>query len=147
MHNGIIENLEGKGSSEQMGRTEQYGKSSINASTNNTGEKIIDLFSAVDSSNKTTGIDILSHKKPLEVSERSAAVDFKTEKLPANTAIGEPSQVHSSSILEKLFGSAIKLDGGATNFIEVLVIVNASFLSWYKFSGFESKSTSYMWYY
>ncbi|XP_031739364.1 uncharacterized protein LOC101210153 isoform X2 [Cucumis sativus] len=121
MHNGIVENLEGKGSSEQMDRTEQYGKSSINASTNNTGEKIIDLFSAVDSSNKTTGIDIQSHKKSLEVfeaSEKSAAVDFKTEKLPANTAIGEPSQVHSSSILEKLFGSAIKLDGGAPNFIE-----------------------------
>lgn len=130
MHNGIVENLEGKGSSEQMDRTEQYGKSSINASTNNTGEKIIDLFSAVDSSNKTTGIDIQSHKKSLEVfeaSEKSAAVDFKTEKLPANTAIGEPSQVHSSSILEKLFGSAIKLDGGAPNFIEVLVNVNASF--------------------
>lgn len=116
LRNGIAEDLEGKSSSEQMGRTEQYGKTSINASTDHAGEKIIDLFSAVDMSSKTTGIDIQSKDKSLEVSEaseNSAVVDCKTEKLPANTAIGEP-----SSILEKLFGCAIKLDGGATNFIE-----------------------------
>lgn len=125
MRNGIAEDLEGKSSSEQMGRTEQYGKTSINASTDHAGEKIIDLFSAVDMSSKTTGIDIQSKDKSLEVSEaseNSAVVDCKTEKLPANTAIGEP-----SSILEKLFGCAIKLDGGATNFIEVLVNINTSF--------------------
>ncbi|XP_038882192.1 uncharacterized protein LOC120073406 isoform X2 [Benincasa hispida] len=151
LHNGIAEDLEGKSSSEQMGRAEQYRKTSINVSTNNTGEKILDLFSAVDMSNKTTEIDNQSHKKSLEVfeaSDNSTVVDCKTEKLPANTAIGEPSQVHSSSILEKLFGSAMKLDGDATNFIEVLVNVKIHpFLSWYKFSGFESKSTSYLWYY
>lgn len=113
-----------------MGRPEQYGKPSINTSTNNTSEKIIDLFSAIDMSKKTTGIDVQSHENSLEVfeaSENSAIVDSKTEKVPGNTAIGEPSQVHSSSILEKLFGSAIKLDGGATNFIEVLLNVNIYF--------------------
>lgn len=130
LHNGISEDLVEKNSSEQMGCPEQYGKTSINASANNTSEKIIDLFSAVDMSNKTTGIDVESLEsslQALEASENRAVADCKTEKVLANTAIGETSQVHSSSILEKLFCSAIKLDGGATNFIEVLMISIASF--------------------
>ncbi|XP_022147304.1 uncharacterized protein LOC111016288 isoform X2 [Momordica charantia] len=121
LHNGISEDLVEKNSSEQMGCPEQYGKTSINASANNTSEKIIDLFSAVDMSNKTTGIDVESLEsslQALQASENRAVADCKTEKVLANTAIGETSQVHSSSILEKLFCSAIKLDGGATNFIE-----------------------------
>ncbi|KAG6582631.1 hypothetical protein SDJN02_20900 [Cucurbita argyrosperma subsp. argyrosperma] len=119
--NGISENLEEKGSSEQVGRPEQSGKMNINALTNNNSERIIDPFSVVDMSNKTTRKDVQSREKSLDVfeaSENSAVVDCKTDKVPANPAFGEPSQVHSSSILEKLFGSAIKLDGGATNFIE-----------------------------
>lgn len=116
-----------------MGCPVQYGKTSINASTNNASERILDLFSAVNISSKTTGMDVQSREKSLEVfkaCENSAVVDCKTEKVPANTAIGEPSQVHSSSILDKLFGSAVKLDGGATNFIEVVVNVH-SFHPWY----------------
>ena len=130
MLNGISENLEEKGSSEQVGRPEQSGKMNINALTNNNSERIIDPFSVVDMSNKTTRKDVQSRENSLDVfeaSENSAVVDCKTEKVPSNPAFGEPSQVHSSSILEKLFGSAIKLDGGATNFIEVLMNVIKSF--------------------
>ncbi|KAG6597140.1 hypothetical protein SDJN02_09790 [Cucurbita argyrosperma subsp. argyrosperma] len=121
LHNGFSEDLEGKSSLEQMGRPEHYGKTSTNASTNNTGENIIHLFSAVDMSNQTTGTDVQSRENSLEVFEaieNSAVDNCKTEMVPANTAVGEASQGHSSSILEKLFGSTIKLDGGATNFIE-----------------------------
>lgn len=124
--NGTSNNQEEKQSLEQMGLSErQLGSPSIHVSVNNKSEKILSLSSALDSSSKPSSMDKFYKTSKLseafEASENSE-IEVGVEDVLGNKVEDESSSVHSSSILEKLFGSALTLNGsGSSSFIEVII--------------------------
>lgn len=122
--NGTSDNQVEKQSSEQKGLTDhQLG--STNMSINNMSEKNLNALSS-----KTTDMDgqlykNSYHSEAVEASE-SEVIDLNAEKVTGNK-IGESNQNHSTSILDKFFGTAIT-GGGPSSFIEVIMISNGNFL-------------------
>lgn len=123
--NGTSDNQVEKQSSEQKGLTEQQ-LGSTNISINNMSEKKLNALSS-----KTTDMDGQLHKnsyhsEAVEASE-SEVIDLNAEKVTGNKIVGESNQNHSTSILDKIFGTAIT-GGGPSSFIEVIMISNGTFL-------------------
>lgn len=113
--NGTSDNQVEKQSSEQKGLTDhQLG--STNMSINNMSEKNLNALSS-----KTTDMDgqlykNSYHSEAVEASE-SEVIDLNAEKVTGNKIVGESNQNHSTSILDKFFGTAIT-GGGPSSFIE-----------------------------
>jgi hypothetical protein len=128
--NGTYDNQLEKQSSEQKGLTEQQlGSTSISISINNMSEKNLNVPST-----KTIDVDSQLyknsyHSEALEVSENSEVIDLNAEKVTGNKVVGESNQDHSTSILDKFFGSALTSSGGGpSSFIEVIMISKEIFV-------------------
>ncbi|KAJ8749050.1 hypothetical protein K2173_013495 [Erythroxylum novogranatense] len=96
----------------------QLGSPSIHVSLKEKSEKIPNLSSALDVSNEKVGVDGQFNKTyklldPFEAPKNSEIVD--SGEVMKNNWAGESSPAHSNSILEKLFGSPLMLNGGGSS--------------------------------
>lgn len=79
-------------------------------------------------------IDVVSqlHKtshlsEAFEASENSKVIELNGENVARNKIVGESNRDHSTSLLDKIFGSALTSSGGGSfNFIEVTMISNCT---------------------
>lgn len=113
-------NQDGKQFSEEMDLNAQHSRSpSACVSVDNKSENILNLAAALDVSSKRIGSKTSNLPEAFIDSENSEAIDLGAENVPGNKNVGE-SGSHSTSILDKLFGSALTLNGtGSSSFIEV----------------------------
>lgn len=122
---GTSNNQEEKQSSEQMdSREQQFGSPSTHVSVNNQGEKILNLSSALDVSSEAVGMDTQYYKtsklsEAFDASENSDVIELDAKDVTGSKVVGESSPTHSTSILDKLFSSALTLNGvGSSSLIE-----------------------------
>lgn len=130
MLDGTSDNQVEKQSAEQKGLSEQqFGSTSINISISNKSDKNLNVPSS-----KTIDVDSQLHNtsylsEALETSENIEAIELNAGKVTGNKIVGESSNAHSTSILDKLFGSnLISSGGGSSSFTEVITISNRIFL-------------------
>jgi hypothetical protein len=130
MLDGTSDNQVEKQSAEQKGLIEQQlGSTSINISISNKSDKNLNVPSS-----KTIDVDTQLHNtsylsEALKTTENIEAIELNAGKATGNKIVDESNQVHSTSILDKLFGSTlISSDGGSSSFTEVITISNRIFL-------------------
>ncbi|KAB5527133.1 hypothetical protein DKX38_020980 [Salix brachista] len=113
-------NQDGKQFSEEMDLNVQHPRSpSACVSVDNKSKKILNLAAGLDVSSKRIGSKTSNLPEVFIDSENSEAVDLDAENVPRNKNVGESGSSHSTSILDKLFGSALTLNGtGSSSFIE-----------------------------
>lgn len=127
LSNGTFDN-EDQQSAEQFSSTHPRESMSIHVSANSKSDKVQNLTSGLDVSNKTTAPDGRIYKssnllKTFEASEESEGVEVDVEKVTDNKIVSESSQDQSSSILDKLFGNVLTVNGGGSNSpVEVIII-------------------------
>ncbi|KAJ0111659.1 hypothetical protein Patl1_00499 [Pistacia atlantica] len=119
LSNGTFDN-EDKQSAEQFSSTHPHESMSIHVSANSKSDKVQNLTSGLDVSSKTTGPDGRIYKssnllKTFEALEESEGVEVDVEKVTDSKIVSESSQDQSSSILDKLFGNVLTVNGGASN--------------------------------
>jgi len=114
-------NQDGKQFSEEMDLNVQHSRSpNACVSVYNKSENILNLAAALDVSSKRIGSKTSNLPEAFIDSENSGAIDLDAENVPGNKNVGESGSSHSTSILDKLFGSALTLNGtGSSSFIEV----------------------------
>ncbi|KAA8516089.1 hypothetical protein F0562_019268 [Nyssa sinensis] len=125
VQNRTLGNQEGRESAQEMALSErQHENTSIYASLLNKGEKIANSSLALQVSNKKLGMDDQLYKTS-GLSEAPVTLDSgkivlcDNEKVTSHNIVGDSNQDHSSSILEKLFGTALTVNiGGSSGFIE-----------------------------
>lgn len=87
--------------------------------------------------------NIANTAQALEVSRNSEVIELNVEKASGNKIVGDSTQGHSASILDKLFSSAVTLNGvGSSNITEVIVVFSSvcnSYVSIYTSSILFSK--------
>ncbi|XP_011037003.1 PREDICTED: uncharacterized protein LOC105134329 [Populus euphratica] len=105
---------------EEMNLNAQHSRSpSACVSVDNKSENILNLAAALDVSSKRIGSKTSNLPEAFIDSENSEAIDLDAENVPGNKNVGESGSSHSTSILDKLFGSALTLNGaGSSSFIE-----------------------------
>ncbi|GLT71116.1 hypothetical protein SLA2020_431570 [Shorea laevis] len=120
MLDGTSDNQVEKQSAEQKGLSEQqFGSTSINISISNKSDKNLNVPSS-----KTIDVDSQLHNtsylsEALETSENIEALELNAGKVTGNKIVGESNNAHSTSILDKLFGSnLISSGGGSSSFTE-----------------------------
>lgn len=100
---------------------QQHEDTSSYASTINKNERVLDT---------TMDIDGKLYKKSnlsqaFEASNNSETMELNVEKVMGDSLLGESNPDHSTSILDKLFGSALTLkNGGSSNLLEVVMITS-----------------------
>ncbi|XP_062090396.1 uncharacterized protein LOC133796763 isoform X2 [Humulus lupulus] len=105
-------------------RKQQYESISNRGSIDNHSGKDLDLSSALDVSDKSFGTDSILYNKTnitqaFEDSTISEPVELNAEKVTVPSILGESSQNPSTSILDKLFGSALTLSvAGSSSSLE-----------------------------
>ena len=120
---GTSNNQEEKRSLEQMDPRDQQ----IHVSLNNQSEKIRTLSSTLDVSSEAVGMDsryFMTSKlsETFESSDNSEVIELDPKNMTGHKVVDESSPTPSTSILDKLFGSAMALNGvDAPSFIEVSV--------------------------
>ena len=114
-------NQDGKQFSEEMDLNVQHPRSpSACVSVDNKSKKILNLAAGLDVSSKRIGSKTSNLPEVFIDSENSEAIDLDAENVPRNKNVDESGSSHSTSILDKLFGSALTLNGtGSSSFIEV----------------------------
>ncbi|KAF2291164.1 hypothetical protein GH714_020449 [Hevea brasiliensis] len=122
---GASNNQEEKQSIEQIDSGEQQlGSPNIHVSSNNQSEKILNLSSALDVSSEAVGMDSQYYKttklsEAFETSENCEVIELDAKDVTETKVVRESSPTHSNSILDKLFGSALTLNGVVSSgFIE-----------------------------
>lgn len=131
--NGTSDNQEVKQLAEQMGlHKQQHENTSSHASINNKSERILES-SSLDVSIKTADTYSKLYKKSdlaqaFEVSKGSETIDLNVEKVTGNSLLGESNADYSTSILEKLFGSALTLNSGGSSIPLEVVMVSSYIL-------------------
>uniref|UniRef100_A0A5B7A9G5 Uncharacterized protein n=1 Tax=Davidia involucrata TaxID=16924 RepID=A0A5B7A9G5_DAVIN len=126
VQNGTLDNQEERKSSQEMDLSEQqHENTSILAPLLNKGEKIANSSSALQVSNKKFGMDDQLYRtstlsEARETLDSGEIVQRDTEKVTGHKIVGDPNQDHSTSILEKLFGSALTVNiaGSSSGFSE-----------------------------
>ncbi|KAL9385400.1 hypothetical protein Peur_022410 [Populus x canadensis] len=113
-------NQDGKQFSQEMDLNAQHYRSpSACVSVDNKSENILNLAAALDLSSKRIDSKTSNLPEAFIDSENSEAIDLDAENVPGNKNVGESGSSHSTSILDKLFGSALTLNGtGSSSFIE-----------------------------
>ncbi|XP_021677042.2 uncharacterized protein LOC110662387 isoform X2 [Hevea brasiliensis] len=121
---GTSNNLEEKQFLEQMDSREQQHSGPIIHVAVNQSEKILNLSSALVVSSEAVSMDSQYYKTSkllaaFETSENSEVIELDAKDVTGSKVVGESSPNHSTSILDKLFGSALTLNGvGSSGFIE-----------------------------
>ncbi|CAK7348827.1 unnamed protein product [Dovyalis caffra] len=117
---GTSNNQDGKQSSEEMDLNVQLPRSpNACVSVDNKCEKIVNLASALDVSSKRIGSKTSNLSESFMASENSESIDLDSRDVPGNKNVGVSGSSQSTSILDKLFGSALTLNGtGSSSFIE-----------------------------
>jgi hypothetical protein len=134
-------NQDGKQSSEGMHLNLQQPRSPIaRLSINNKSEKILNIASVLDVSSKKIGSKTSNLSEVFIASENCEVIDLDAGDVTGDKNVGESGSSHSTSILDKLFGSALTLNGTAStvpsSFIEVIPSLSLSLsLLWYVSSG------------
>ncbi|XP_068331140.1 uncharacterized protein [Pyrus communis] len=123
--NGTSDNQVEKQSTEQMILSkQQHGSASIDVPVDGMSEKNQNLSPPQGALNKIIGIEsqlynIANTSQPVEVSRNSEVIDLNAEKVMRTKIVGESNQGPPASILEKLFTSAVALNGvGSSNIAE-----------------------------
>uniref|UniRef100_A0A2P2LWM0 Uncharacterized protein LOC105642935 isoform X2 n=1 Tax=Rhizophora mucronata TaxID=61149 RepID=A0A2P2LWM0_RHIMU len=116
--NGVSNNQEENQYSEQVDLIErQLGGPSVHVSGNEKSEKIPSFLSTLDVSSKTRGGG--RFLEAIEVSGNSEVTEPDTGEVAGDKLLGEATPANSTSILEKLFGSALTLNvSGSSPLIE-----------------------------
>ncbi|XP_044494850.1 uncharacterized protein LOC123217788 [Mangifera indica] len=119
LSNGTFDN-EDKQSVEQISSTHPRESMSIRVSASGKNDKVHNLTSGLDVFNKTTDSDGQICKssnllKTFQASEESEGVEVDVEKVTDRKIVSESSQDQSSSILDKLFGNVLTVNGGGSN--------------------------------
>lgn len=105
-------------------REQQLGSLRIRASINNQIENIQSLSSTLDVSSEAVGMNSQHHRtsklsETLEDSDNSDVIKHDLKDMSGHKVMGDSSPTHSTSILDKLFSSALTLNGGgSSSFIE-----------------------------
>lgn len=108
----------------------QHENTSIHASAINKSERVLDLSSSLDVSSTTVDMDGKLNKKSnmslaFEDSKNSETMGLNVERVMGNSLLDESNPAHSTSILDKLFGSALTLkNGGSSSLLEVVMITS-----------------------
>ncbi|PON68048.1 chorismate synthase [Parasponia andersonii] len=120
--NATSNELDEKQLAEGLGlRKQQHESTSTHGSIDNQSGKGLGLSSALDVSDKSIGTDSILYNKPNinEASIGSEHIELNAEKVTAPSVLGESNQVPSTSILDKLFGSALALNvAGSSSALE-----------------------------
>ncbi|XVF33265.1 hypothetical protein REPUB_Repub17cG0154100 [Reevesia pubescens] len=125
--NGTSDDLLGKQSKQYAEETlteQQLESTSIHLLANNKSEKALNFSSALDKSNEARSIDSQIYKssslsEAFEVLGNSEVAELDSKMLQQDKILTETNQDGSTSILDKLFGSALTPNGGvSTNFTE-----------------------------
>jgi len=131
MLDGTSDNQVEKQSAEQKGLTEQqFGSASINISISKKSDKSLNVPSS-----KTIDVDSQLHNtshlsEAFETSENIEAIELNAGKVAGSKIVGESNHAHSTSILDKLFGStSISSGGGSSSLTEVIMISNNNFIN------------------
>lgn len=128
--NSTSNDLEEKQLAEEIDlRKQQHESVSSHASINNQNRKGPGLSSFLDTSDKTVGTSNILRDKThaLQVFEASSTneVELNVEKVNGSSVLGESNQGHPTSILDKLFGSALTLSvAGSSSVLEVVSVSN-----------------------
>lgn len=129
MLSGTSNNQEKKQPLEQIDLSEQQlGSPSIQVSVKSQSEKLLKLSSALDVSTEVQvlGMDDQFYKnsklsEAFETSESSELIEHDAKDGSESKVVKASSPTHSTSILDKLFGSALTLNGVVSSgFIEVI---------------------------
>eukprot|EP00258_Populus_trichocarpa_P034155 XP_024450174.1 uncharacterized protein LOC7497222 [Populus trichocarpa] len=117
------DNQDGKQSSEGMHLNLQQPRSPIaRVSINNKSEKILNIASVLDVSSKKIGSKTSNLSEVFIASENCEVIDLDAGDVTGDKNVGDSGSSHSTSILDKLFGSALTLNGtastGPSSFIE-----------------------------
>jgi hypothetical protein len=126
------DNQDGKQSSEGMHLNLQQPRSPIaRVSINNKSEKILNIASVLDVSSKKIGFKTSNLSEVFIASENCEVIDLDAGDVTGDKNVGDSGSSHSTSILDKLFGSALTLNGtastGPSSFIEVIPSLSLSF--------------------
>ncbi|EEF50583.1 uncharacterized protein LOC8286680 [Ricinus communis] len=125
LFSGTSNNQEDKQSLEPMDSTDQQlGSRSIHVSVSKRNEKVPTLSSSLDVSSEAVGMDSQYYStskfsETLEASENNEVIELDLKSMTGHKLVGGSSPTRSTSILDKLFGSALTLNGvGSSNIVE-----------------------------
>ncbi|KAB5569388.1 hypothetical protein DKX38_003181 [Salix brachista] len=114
------DNQDGKQSSDGMHLNLQQ-PGSPRVSINKKSENILNIAPVLDISSKKTGSKTSNLLEVDIASDNCEVIDLDAEDVPRDKNVGESGSSHSTSILDKLFGSAVTLNDtatGSSSFIE-----------------------------
>ncbi|KAJ6729526.1 CHORISMATE SYNTHASE [Salix viminalis] len=116
------DNQDGKQSSDGMHlNLQQPGSPIARVSINKKSENILNIAPVLDISSKKTGSKTSNLSEVVIASDNCEVIDLDAEDVPGDKNVGESGSSHSTSILDKLFGSALTLNDtatGSSSFIE-----------------------------
>lgn len=138
--NGTSDDIFSKQSKEYAGKTlseQQVESASIHLSVDDKSGKAQNISSPLHKSNEAISMDSQIYKtsslsEAFEAPGSNKVTELDSKKVPMDEIVTETNQDGSTSILDKLFGSALTPNGGgSTNFTEVLMILNSIFCNHY----------------
>ncbi|KAJ6390560.1 hypothetical protein OIU77_024716 [Salix suchowensis] len=116
------DNQDGKQSSDGMHlNLQQPGTPIARVSINKKSENILNIAPVLDISSKKTVSKTSDLSEVVIASDNCEVIDLDAEDVPGDKNVGESGSSHSTSILDKLFGSALTLNDtatGSSSFIE-----------------------------
>ncbi|KAA8520677.1 hypothetical protein F0562_015051 [Nyssa sinensis] len=126
VQNGTLDDQEERKSAQEMDLSkQQHENTSIGVPFLNKGEKIVNSSSALQVSNEKLGMDkqlyrTSSLSEALETLDSGEIIELDIKKVTGHEIVGNSNQDHPTSILDKLFGSAltVNIGGGSSGFIE-----------------------------